>query len=123
MLRQIIIFISFSFLLTSCSLNPPDWLHGKWVVKKDSLKSDKVVEIWNISSNSVFNRNHEIESTSMITLTEIIEPKRYIIRSDHVLEDIPYFQIFKFNSKNEILYYDSSFRIPRSEYVLIKNNH
>lgn len=56
----------------------------------------------------------------MITITEINEPTRYVISVDHAAEAQPYFQVFKFKSENEILYYDSSTVLRRQEYVLTK---
>ncbi len=112
-------------VLTSCSLNPPVWLHGQWTEKKDSLNTDRFVETWDIGSNGVHvktnnSEDHEIKSTSMITITEINEPTRYIIRIDHAAESQPYFQVFKLKAENEILYYDSSAILPRQEYTLTK---
>ena len=110
----IILIISFS----SCSLNPPEWLHGRWNDKNDTLKKEQNFAIWNINEDGIFvktdkNDSNEIKSTSMITMTEIIEENRYIIRADHALEDIPIFEIFRLNENNEITYYDSMSLMPR----------
>ena len=125
MLRQIIILVLSTVILTSCSLNPPSWLHGQWTEKKDSLNSNGLVTTWDISKSGVYHKtnvteNHETKSTSMITITEINEPTRYVLRIDHAAESQPYFQVFKLKTENEILYYDSSSILPKKEYTLTR---
>jgi hypothetical protein len=116
--RSIILLLLTAFL-SSCGLNPPEWLYGQWKEKNDSLKNEV---LWKIDKSGIYSRTYKLGSTIVITRTDILKSDRYIIRTDHAAEKEPYFQIFKRVNKNEILSYDSNTIAPIGEILLVKFN-
>jgi hypothetical protein len=102
-MRKWILYISFAFILTGCSIKPPDWIIGKWY---DSTKSSEPE--WIFTEDSVMNKQGTIKSEFFIDWTDKNLENKYVLQASHMLETEPHYEVFEKITNDTILYYVSS---------------
>ncbi|MGQ7871470.1 lipoprotein [Sunxiuqinia sp. sy24] len=102
-MKKWILYISFAFILTACSIKPPDWIIGKWYNSTNPSEPE-----WIFTKDSVMNKQGTIKSEFFIDWTDKNLENKYVLQASHVLESEPHYEIFERISADTILYYISS---------------
>lgn len=102
-MKKWILYISFAFILTACSIKPPDWIIGKWYDSANLSEPE-----WIFTKDSVMNKQGTIKSEFFIDWTDKNLENKYVLQASHVLESEPHYEIFEKINTDTILYYISS---------------
>ena len=102
-MRKWILYISLTFILTACSIKPPDWIIGKWYDSTNPSEPE-----WVFTKDSVMNKQGTIKSEFFIDWTDKNMEDKYVLQASHVLESESHYEIFEKISTDTILYYISS---------------
>lgn len=102
-MKKWILYISFAFILTACSIKPPDWIIGKWYDSKNPSEPE-----WIFTKDSVMNKQGTIKSEFFLDWSDKKLEDKYILKASHALESEPHYEIFEKISEDTILYYISS---------------
>ncbi len=102
-MRKWVLYICFVFILTACSMNPPDWIIGKWYDSKKEIEPE-----WVFTKDSVMTKGKKIESSFFIDWSDQTLERKYVLKASSILESEPHYEIFERISSDTILYYISN---------------